>query len=238
MSFMKSGAVCLVVVAASACASNPVLPGLSGGDGANYAVNSKFSGELSRRDVNALAPVFVDAMENGAVGDKFEWRGSNAAGAVTPGPQGAGNLLADPWALMPFRPGLKLSRRFETELGEFVLTRNSNVRYGPSTDEKVAEILPSGTGVEVVGKTVDGPWMLVAVDGVISGFVYEDLMVRRPGTELELAGGPTRRPHLCRPFDQSMRINGRTDNWSGVACDKGEGWVLRAPDANAPTRLF
>lgn len=238
MSFIKSAAVGVILALATSCASNSSLPGLSDRSGENYAANSKFGDRLSGQDVTVLAPVFVEAMESGTAGERVTWRGRNANGSVTPGRAGAGNLLADPRALLPYRSGLKLSRRFETELGDFVLTRNSNVRYGPSTDDNVAEILPSGTGVNVVGKTIDGPWMLVAVDGVISGYVYEDLMVRRPGTELELAGGPTRRPHRCRPFDQTISIGGQTDRWSGVACDKGDGWVLQAPEENAPTRLF
>jgi len=228
----------LILTLLSACVSNPDLPKFSGRAAENFAATSSIGSQLSSRDANALAPVFIEAMDTGEAGRRFNWRGPNATGSVVPGPLRVGNLLADPRRLLKFRPGLKLSRLFETEFGEFVLTRNSNVRFGPSADDKVAEVLPSGTGVNVVGKTIDSPWMLIAVDGVITGFVYEELMVRRPGTELELAGGPTRRPHLCRPFDQSLTLNNRTDQWSGVACDKGDGWVLQTPDEKAPTRLF
>ena len=220
-----------------ACSSSPSLPSLSG-NSVNYAAGSNVGQTLSGRETSALYTVFLEAMENGAAGSAKSWQARGSSGTVTPGPQQVGNLRFDPDELLNFRPGLKLSRSFETDLGEFVLTRNSNIRYGPSTNDKAVEVLPSGTGVEVVGKVVDAPWMLVAVDGEIIGFIFEDLMVRRPGTELELAGGPTRRPHLCRTFDQTLRANGQSDRWSGIACDRGDGWVLQMPRPNAPTQLF
>ncbi|MEO0879056.1 MAG: SH3 domain-containing protein [Pseudomonadota bacterium] len=212
----------------------------------NYAEGSALSAEMSGRDVEALYDTFLEAMEQGAAGDAARWTGASASGAVTPGPRQVGNLLADPSALIDFRPGLFLSHAYETELGEYVVTRNSNVRFGPSTETRIAEQLDSGTGVEVIGRVVGEPWMLVAIDGEIRGFVYEKLMVRRPGLELDLAGGPTRRPHLCRAFEQTIRVAGRSDRWSGVACDKagdkssdgGDGWRLRRPEEGAPVRLY
>ncbi len=223
----------------ASCASVPTFGG--GGGSAtkdNYASGSALGTSLSGRDADALNEAFVAALEGNAAGARKTWRGPSASGAITPGARRAGNLKADPNELMEFRPGLKLSHLYETDLGEFVLVRNSNVRYGPSTSETVAEVLPSGTGVEVIGRVSGEPWMLIAIDGVISGFVFEDLMIRRPGTELELAGGPTRRPRLCRSFAQTLTVDGRTDRWSGVACDAGAGWVLSGPAENAPTRLF
>ena len=221
----------------TACSSGPSLGPLTS-NSVNYAAGSSIGTSLSGRDAAALYPVFLDAMENGAEGTAKNWQASSASGSVTPGSQQVGNLRFNPDELLNFRPGLKLSRAFETDLGEFVLTRNANVRYGPSTDDGVVEIIPSGTGVEVVGKVVGEPWMLIAIEGELIGFVYENLMIRRPGTELELAGGPTRRPHLCRTFEQTLQANGRRDRWSGIACDRGDGWVLQMPAPNAPTQLF
>ena len=222
----------------SACANNPSFGPVGGNSSVNYAASSDLGAALPGREAAALQTAFVDAMDNGSAGQKTSWRGKDASGAVTPGALKVGNLRYDPKQLLDFRPGLKLSRQFETDLGEFVLTRNSNVRYGPSTDDKAVEILPSGTGVDVVGKVIGAPWMLVAVDDTVIGFVYEDLMVRRPGTELELAGGPTRTPLLCREFTQSLTYAGRTDRWSGAACKGDGGWTVLAPDENAPTRLY
>ncbi len=222
----------------ASCAGGPGLGGAGARSAGSYASGSTLGASLSGRDVAALNEAFVEALDKTPAGGRATWSGPGASGAITPGARRAGNLRADPNELLEFRPGLKLSHLYETDLGDFVLTRNSNVRYGPSTDEKVAEVLPSGTGVEVIGRVVGEPWMLIARDGVISGFVFEDLMVRRPGTELELAGGPTRRPRLCRSFAQTLSVDGRTDRWSGVACDAGSGWVLSAPARNSPTRLF
>ena len=222
----------------TACAGGPSFGPIGGGGSVNYAAGSNLGATLSGRDVSTLYPVFLDAMENAPTGETKRWQSGAASGTVTPGPQKVGNLRFNANELLDFRPGLKLSRNFETDLGEFVLTRNANVRAGPSTNDRAMEVLSSGTGVEVIGKVVGEPWMLISVNDRILGFVYEDLMVRRPGTELELAGGPTRRPHLCRTFEQTLNANGKTDRWSGAACDRGQGWVLQMPDPNAPTQLF
>ena len=231
--------VCVVIASViSACETIPSFDGNAEPSGKNFAAASTIGSQMSRRDVSALSSVFLAAIEKSEAGVAHSWRGPSARGQITPRAFKAGNLLFNPDDLLDFRPGLRLSRAFETDLGEFVLTRNSNVRTGPSTDSAVVEILSSGTGVKVIGRTVGAPWMLVAIDGQILGFVFEDLMVRRPGTELELAGGPTRRPFLCREFDQSVSVRGQTDRWSGVACDKGNGWELLGYEENAPTRLF
>ncbi|MEM9169412.1 MAG: SH3 domain-containing protein [Pseudomonadota bacterium] len=204
-----------------------------GPSGEPFAVGSAFEGQLPKQESRALGNAFVRAMERGETGVSYAWRGDAASGEVTPGPRGAGNLRASPTALLGFRPGLFLSQTFETDLGPYVLTRNANVRYGPSTETDVAETLRSGDGVEVVGKVVDEPWLLVAVDGEIRGFVFDELLTPRPGTDATRDGGPTRRPHLCRPFTQRMTLYGRTDEWSGLACDRGRGWVIVRDDADA-----
>ncbi|MEM9705782.1 MAG: SH3 domain-containing protein [Pseudomonadota bacterium] len=189
-------------------------------------------------DRRALAKAFVDAMDNGSPATTQSWRGQSATGAITPGVPGVGNLRSDPTALIAFRPGLKLTREYETELGEFVLVKNSNIRYGPSTDDQVIEVLDSGTGVEVVGKVVNERWMLIAIDNEIRGFIFETLLKRRPGSELELAGGPTKRPRLCRSFKQTLESPDGSDEWSGVACKIDGRWALQQADTTGPTRLF
>jgi len=76
----------------------------------------------------------------------------------------------------------------------------------------------------------------------VQGYIYKRLMIKAPGTELELAGGPRRQAALCREFSQTMSIYSETDSWDGVACRNDGGWrVLRpepeADDANAPVYL-
>ncbi len=224
----------LIILALGGCVSADNF----GGGRDNYAAGSSLSGQLGGREVGALEKAFLTAMNDNEPGDAVSWRGGAASGKVIPGRRKAGNLRSDPSELLDFRPGLFLSQKFETELGEYVLTRKSNIRYGPSTETKVAEVLPSGAGVEVVGRVIGEPWMLIAVNGEIRGFIFDKLLVKRPGTELTLAGGPTRRPRLCRAFDQEMRIYGRSDRWSGAACVEGRGWRLLPPRQDAPTALF
>lgn len=212
--------------------------GAGGGGRVNFTEGSILGASLSSDDARALYPAFVTAIETGPSGEPVSWRGADASGAVTPGAYLIGNLKPDPKQLLPLSAALSFSEPFETELGLHALTRNANVRSGPSTDAKVIEQLPSGTGVDAVGKVSGKPWMLVAVDGAVRGYVHQSLMVKAPGTELELAGGPTRRAHLCRAFDQSLSVNGRSDRWSGVACDRGEGWRVEPKAENAPQRLY
>ena len=224
----------LIALALSGCVSASNF----GGAGANYAAGSSLSDQLGGRELSALETAFLSAMNDKQPGEEVSWRGGAASGKVIAGRHKAGNLRADPSQLIAFRPGLFLSQKYETELGEYVLTRKSNIRYGPSTETKVAEVLQSGAGVEVVGRVIGEPWMLIAVDGEIRGFIFDKLLVRRPGTELTLAGGPTRRPTLCRAFTQQMRIYARSDRWSGAACLLGRNWRLLPPPPAAPTALF
>jgi hypothetical protein len=72
--------------------------------------------------------------------------------------------------------------------------------------------------------------MLVAVDGVVQGYVFGDLMIKAPGSELELAGGPMRKPDLCREFAQRINLYSEREEWAGAACNDGTGWRL-APAA-------
>ena len=227
----------LAAVALSACASDPFL-GSAPASGVNYAAGSALADQLTKRDLAALYPVFLTAMEKAADGEPQRWSSATVQGEVTPGAHKVGNLREDPNELIAFRPGLFLSHRYETALGQYVMTRNGNVRFGPSTETQVAQTLRSGDGVDVVGKVVGAPWMLVAVNDQIIGFVYESLLTPRPGRDLTLAGGPTRKPFLCREFYQTMSIGARADRWGGAACDHGGGWRLVGPTPNAPARLF
>ncbi len=199
--------------------------GFDGGSG-DFAAGSRLSYNLSGGDRSALADAFLSAMETGA---ETPWRGRNANGAVTPGDYSLSNLKADPRErLILARSDIDIARRMETDLGLYALTSNSNVRTGPGTTYKIATMLPSGAGVEVVGRVVGAPWMLVSHEGRIAGYIHENLMIKAPGTELELAGGPHRRPILCREFIQRVEVYGEVDAWTGGACNDGAGWRLAA----------
>lgn len=234
---LRAAAIAAAALFLSACAGFPSIGGFGGPERVNFASGSPLGAELPRRDVDILYETFVSAIETGATDTPAPWSGRAARGAVIPGGLYIAGLLPDPHELIATPPGLDIDHVFETELGLYVLTRNSNIRLGPGTDRKILEVLPSGSGVDVVGRVVDRPWMLIATDGTARGYVAQKLVVPAPGSDLVLAGGPQRRPAPCRKFTQRLQVAGRYDEWTGVACNRGDGWRLEF-DENAPARLF
>lgn len=219
----------------SACSTGS---GLNFGGGQNYAAASLLGAELSASDQRALEPAFLQAIDRGAVGERFDWRGPSSFGWVKAREACVGNLKADPNDCPAAADGLSLDETYETEQGLYALTRNANVRTGPSTDFPVREQLPSGTAVDVVGKVVGKPWMLVEADRKIVGYVHESLMIKAPGTELDLAGGPRREATACRTYEQRLSLNGQSDLWVGVACREEGRWVIKPRPPEEPVKLF
>ncbi len=205
---------------------------------ANYALGAPKDLALSGRDKDALGVAFEQAI---ASGKPQGWTGSRARGVVEPLSYAIGNLKADPAALIDAARGdLDLAQVVETELGLYVLTRNSNIRTGPGSDNSAVEVLPSGTGLDVVGRVNNKNWMLVAANGVVRGYVFGDLLIKAPGSELELAGGPMRKPVLCRNFRQRINMYSDRVEWEGAACNDGTGWRIVPPpsDEYAPEELI
>lgn len=204
----------------------------------NYASGSVLGARLPEKDQRDLKPIFIQAVSNGTNGERFDWRGAQSFGWVRSGERMLGNLRPDENDRLTYPTGLSLDYDLETEKGLYVLTRNANVRLGPSTEFKVVRQLQSGDGVDVIGEVVGENWMLASIDNEIVGYIYADLMIKAPGTELELAGGPTRKPTPCRAFEQRISFDGRSDRWNGVAClENADEWVLTARPANAPVLL-
>ena len=142
-------------LSAAACSSIPGAGGLSSG-GENYAAGSPVGAQLSGGDRGALAEAVVRAVETG---ENQTWRGRNAVGVVMPKSYSLANLKYDPRVRLPLAArGVDLNQKMETDMGLYVLTRNSNIRLGPGTEHKIAEVLPSGAGVDVVGRVVDKEW--------------------------------------------------------------------------------
>lgn len=225
----------LAVSLAGGCATSPYLG--DAGPSQNYAEGSPLGLELSGRDRASLQSAFLAAMDGGE-GERFDWQGGAGFGWVKAGARRIGGLKPDPQDRPAYPAGLELDQPLETELGLFALTRNANVRQGPSTDHKVLRMLTAGDAIVGVGKTVGAPWVLSEHDGAVVGYIHDSLMIKAPGTELELAGGPTRRPLACRDFEQRISVGGRSDRWEGVACLENGRWTLQAPPENAPVRLF
>ena len=228
-------AVALALLLISACESGPPLVG---GGPVNFAADSRLGTELSGAARDALYPVFIDAMEAGRNGVGQSWGAGSASGTVVPGDFKIANLKPDPRTLLAVDPGLDIDYAFETELGLHALSSNANLRAGPDAAARVLAVLDGGTAVDAVGKTVGRPFLLVATGGRVRGYVHESLAKKAPGTELELAGGPVRRAHLCREFRQTITVFGDTDRWSGVACNRGDGWRLEPRDPTQPNALF
>ncbi len=222
----------------SACSSMGSLDPFSG-DSVNYAAGTPVADQLNDADREALAAAVARAMETGTAQN---WRGRRAVGVVTPGGYALANLKADPAARVDAARGdLDLGHVVETDLGLYVLTRNSNIRTGPGTEAKAVEVLPSGSGVEVVGRVRDKNWMLISANGAVRGYVFGDLLIKAPGSELELAGGPMRKPILCRRISQRINIYSTRYEGESAACNDGTGWRPArepAPDENAPEELI
>lgn len=218
----------------AACETAGPIVGPSSGGPVNYAVGSVLGASLSRGDMKALSDIFAPALETGQTGAARRWRGPNGAeGALTPRGYFFGNLRADPLELIPVSDAISFALPMEIEQGEQVATRTANVRSAPAADAPVLEKLNAGTGVEAVGKVVGQPFYLVAVKGRIRGYVSATLLTPAPGAELALAGGPTRKAHPCRAYDQTLSLGAQSDRWSGVACNRGQGWRPEQKDSGA-----
>lgn len=63
---------------------------------------------------------------------------------------------------------------------DFRARSGSNVRGGPGTDYVVVDSLASGETVEVVGRVKGTNWVMIAQNGMGSGFVREDLLAPAP----------------------------------------------------------
>ncbi len=219
------GAALLATALVSAgCATGPVSGRTVSESSAAYAAGSPLGSEISRSDQVALARVFEQAVSAGAPGERFDWKGPAAFGWVTAGKRVLGDLKPVPASWPEYPEGLHIDETFETEQGLYAVTRTANVRSGPSTDFPVIDKLEAGVGVVAIGKTVGKPWLLAEVDGRVLGYLNESLAIKAPGTELDLAGGPRRRPLECRRWEQRMSVNGRSDRWEGVACDSDGRW--------------
>lgn len=232
---MRQGLRCLAAaIMLAGCAST----GGGGGGHENFAALSPLGAELSAGDARLLRTSFVQAMDAGAAGERFDWKGAAAYGWVKAREARLGNLKADPDDRPPMPAGLAINELYETEQGLYALTRNANARLGPSTDHPILVQLISGTGVTVVGKVVGKPWMLVEENGRIAGYVHDSLMIKAPGAELELAGGPRKPAVFCRAYEQRLSVGGRSDLIEGVACREDGRWVLKAPPPDEPQKLF
>jgi len=226
----RAGLICVLGVLVTACASSYEDWEIAGQNQINpsvdFAADSRLAANLARSDRAALQTAFLSAMGQPGT-ETVRWSGDVSEGAIKPGDFLLGNVLPDPDELLPTRSDIVFNYKLETEQGDLVLLKNSNIRVGPSTEFAIAETLSAGTGVEGLGRVQGETWMLIAHQDRVRGYVFEPLLRKAPGAGLlELAGSPVKQPHLCREFEQSLDVRGQKDRWSGLACDFGDGWEL------------
>lgn len=203
--------------------------GSVGGGRVEVTTGSALAASLGGADRAAMERAFVSAIEEGATGKPVAWRGAGASGTVTPGAHLVANLRPNPQTTLPVAAPLLFSDPLQTEQGLHAVRATANLRAGPSTEAAIIGRLDAGAPVDGVGKVSGKPWMLVASGGTVRGYVHESLIMKAPGDGLDLAGGPTRRAHRCRAFEQQLAAGGRQDRWTGVACDRGSGWRIEPP---------
>lgn len=125
--------------------------------------------------------------------------------------------------------GLNLPNPLETALGNFELTRNANIRLGPSTDFQRIATLDKGTELSGMGRDSKTGWYLMARDGTIVGFVSDTLVKKTRSGMNVLAGGPTVKARYCRTFGQDVTLrDGRRDSVSQTVCRRGNGRWTKA----------
>ncbi len=233
MSGMKLAMIALFgTMMLAGCSSLPSMgSGTARGD---FAAGSALDYRLPNDARSALAQAATDALETG---EARSWRTRRASGVVEPASYALANLQANPRArIKAGRGDFDLGHQIETEMGLYVATRNANVRLGPGTEHQVTEMITPGQGVEVVGRVTNKSWMLVAIDDVVRGYIFQNLLIKAPGTELELAGGPRRRPLLCREYVQRIDLGAERDEWQGAACNDGTGWRAAPPEVDPETQ--
>ena len=215
----------LAVLALGACET--ILPstgGMVGAPHANFAMGSTLNSSLKPADRLSLADAFVGAMETADERATANWSTDRAEGAVEARSAHLRNLLSDPNARVPAPAGLDVSKTLETELGEYVTRDDVVARLAPSGDAPQSGWLPAGTSVTALGQSSD--WVLVAHNGRAVGYIPSDKTGPAPGRDLVLAGGPKRKPEMCRAFTQRVTVKGRTDVWVGAACARNGDWYL------------
>lgn len=211
-------------LAAAACGTfSDGGPPMYGSRGAAGLHGSPLVRALSSEARGALDAAFDTALRTGAPGAARAWSADGARGTVTPGAAFLQNIFDDPSQRIAVRAGVDASRTLETDLGDYVLTRNANIRLGPDTKTKAVEVLSAGTAVDALGRVVTARWLLIAYQGQARGYVYEPLATPAPGAELALAGGPRRAPVLCRAYEERITVSGKSDRWSGFACRTPDG---------------
>lgn len=187
-------------------------------------VTAERSDGWSRADRLAHREAFLSAVKV-TPGEAVDWTGDTVTGRITSGEARLAVSAEEP-AGRPAPAGLRIPGPMEMDLGVHALRSNANVRLGPSTDDKIVATLKAGTRVEVAGRLVREPWALVAQNGRVRGYIFEELLIRPEGAASRLAGARLATPTYCRRLSESVGTNGSASEWSSFACNSGGEWIL------------
>ncbi|MEM6850508.1 MAG: hypothetical protein AAF527_02220 [Pseudomonadota bacterium] len=210
-----------MAAALTACETAPPAP-----SAANYASGSYLDGRLQPDDRTKLAMAFVTAMDGPDRRTTAEWAGERAEGSVESRDV---FLRADAgeggWDV-PAPAGVDTSLPFSHNTEMRVMDRTAKAFLGPRTGARVADTLPVGADVVVLGSVADGDWLLVARSERVIGYIPSDAAVRADEDELEALGTDVALRY-CRKFSQRLTVGRKTDVWLGEACQGPGGvWAL------------
>lgn len=194
------------------------------------AYGSTYGSQLTFSDIGYMSDAFIGAMA-ADVGTSRVWANgrTGARGEVIAGEAFLENVDYARGRRLRAPVGLETRWMLEPAQGDYTTTTNTNVRLGASTSSLLAGTLPEGSVVEAIGAAQDAPWMLVARNGEVIGYMHTDFLEQREGGDLLLAGGAPRQPMYCRSYEQSLSLrNGPSDRWRGDACQTSFGtWQVQ-----------
>lgn len=229
---MRFGAVFTALIASfglSACGYGTNGPVISPGLGAKavYGLerDSAFERTMSGADREALA-VAAGALLNASTSEASRsWRSrSGLSGTIRLGAPYLVGLDSVSGARVPAPLGIDTSTPLVAATGNFVTSKNTNVRLGASTNAMVKQTVPEATILRAYGRTRSGDWILVGVANQILGYAYAELLEAAGGGDPILAGGSARRPQLCRDvWMVGSELGGAQESWSSLACRSDSG---------------
>ena len=233
---LRLSAVCsLICTFISACTTQSGAPVYGpGGLGAQgqpvYGLErgARFETSLSGNDREAIAVAAGDLLFSGEPGTLRPWNGgAGNGGQIRLGTTYLLGLDTASGAPVAAPSAIDASVPLSPASGNFVTTKNANVRLGASTTAMVNETLNQGTVVRAYGQDRVGDWYLIGVADSVLGYVSGQLLSPTGGGDPVLAGGSPRRPRICRDINITMTtFDARNDAWTAFACKTDTGWSV------------
>ncbi len=198
--------------------------------GTSLATGPKLVRELSNKERDQAHEAIELALNApGFLETRWGRQGDGNSGRVTPG-TGLIAGLTEGREIFRAPAGINVRTPLETALGNYLLVQNANIRLGPTTSARRLITLNGGTQVRAIGRDNKSNWYLIARVDTVVGYIYGPLMEKVASGDFMLTGGPTLLPTYCRAFLHEIRLeDGRSEKWSGTACQKRNGsWAVRS----------